>query len=302
MKVIGRLIFFFIFIGFPIISHPSKRWEVQESKYKVEIFSRRIAQGEVLYLKVIPKEKSWLETNLKVFAGNLEIPVSYFKDSWIAWIPIHPEENTGSYSILLEFSSFLLPKSRKGFQLNVEPTKFQITQSLSLDKKFTQKVYDEETLKFIEECRLAKEQAFQFDTPIQFHSGFVYPVANVSISSPFYARRIYNKEKGKPHGGVDFRGKPGTPIYAINSGTVVLARDMYFEGKFTIIDHGNRIFSLYMHQSKILVKPGQKVKKGQKIGEIGSTGMSTGPHLHLGLRVNGIYVDPLSILEFQSIP
>jgi murein DD-endopeptidase len=82
---------------------------------------------------------------------------------------------------------------------------------------------------------------------------------------------------------------------------VILARPMYYEGNFTVIDHGLELYSLYMHQSEILVKTGDKVKKGDLIGRIGSTGMSTGPHLHLGLRVLGTMIDPLSVVQTDLI-
>lgn len=98
---------------------------------------------------------------------------------------------------------------------------------------------------------------------------------------------------------MDFRGKTGNPIFAIQSGKVVLSRPMYFEGVFTVIDHGAKIFSFYMHQSETLVKEGDFVKKGSLIGRVGSTGMSTGPHLHLGMKVRGTLIDPLSAIALK---
>jgi murein DD-endopeptidase len=116
------------------------------------------------------------------------------------------------------------------------------------------------------------------------------------VTSPFYVKRLYGPKKVRPHGGIDLRGNVGEPIYAIQSGKVVIAERMYFEGIFTVIDHGNKMFTLYMHQSKLHVKEGDLVQKGDLIGEIGSTGMSTGPHLHLGLKVDGMVLNPLSVL------
>jgi murein DD-endopeptidase MepM/ murein hydrolase activator NlpD len=76
---------------------------------------------------------------------------------------------------------------------------------------------------------------------------------------------------------------------------------MYYEGNFTIIDHGNKIFSYYMHQSKLLVKSGDKISKGQIIGHIGSTGMSTGPHLHLGFKIGETVINPESVLFLSDL-
>jgi murein DD-endopeptidase MepM/ murein hydrolase activator NlpD len=122
----------------------------------------------------------------------------------------------------------------------------------------------------------------------------------IFVTSPFYVKRYYHPSSpGKPHGGVDLRGKPGVPIYALQDGKVVIAERMFYEGIFTVIDHGSKVFSLYMHQSKLHVKEGDFVRAGEKIGEVGSTGISTGPHLHLGLKVDGEIMNPLSILELS---
>ncbi|EMO26931.1 peptidase, M23 family [Leptospira interrogans serovar Bataviae str. HAI135] len=165
-----------------------------------------------------------------------------------------------------------------------------------MDKKYTSQELPQETLDFIADCSKAKAEAFRSKTDLQIATNFIYPVTEIHFTSPFYKRRIYNKTKGKPHGGVDFKGTQGTPIYAINDGTVILSRPMYYEGNFTVIDHGLEVYSLYMHQSELNVKVGDKIKKGDLIGKVGSTGMSTGPHLHLGLRAQGVMVNPLSVI------
>jgi murein DD-endopeptidase MepM/ murein hydrolase activator NlpD len=80
---------------------------------------------------------------------------------------------------------------------------------------------------------------------------------------------------------------------------VVLVADHYYSGGTVIIDHGLRLFSLYFHLSEFLVETGDRVKKGQLIGKVGRSGRVTGPHLHLGTRVEGLSFDPLSLLEFD---
>jgi murein DD-endopeptidase MepM/ murein hydrolase activator NlpD len=114
----------------------------------------------------------------------------------------------------------------------------------------------------------------------------------------FGQRRIYNNEHHSSHGGVDIPEPSGTPVRASNSGKVVLAGNFYFAGKMVIIDHGIGLFTLYCHFSKIKVKRGDLVKKGEIIGEVGASGRVTGPHLHWGVKVFGNSVDPLSLLSF----
>jgi murein DD-endopeptidase MepM/ murein hydrolase activator NlpD len=125
---------------------------------------------------------------------------------------------------------------------------------------------------------------------------FMYP-AKAPKSSPFGVKRSYN---GGPvdsyHKGLDFAGRHGDPVYAPADGTVIVAgleKDGFrLHGSTIILDHGQAVTSIYMHLSKIDVKEGDKVIKGQKIGEIGHTGISTGPHLHWGVYIHGTSVEP----------
>lgn len=94
------------------------------------------------------------------------------------------------------------------------------------------------------------------------------------------------------HKGTDFRAAIGTPVYAMNSGTVRLTREMRNYGKTVVIDHGKGIHTIYMHLSEIGVRLGEEVQKGQQIGKSGDTGYVLGPHLHLTVRISGISIDP----------
>lgn len=116
----------------------------------------------------------------------------------------------------------------------------------------------------------------------------------------FGSKRIINGKPRNPHSGADQSGKAGDPIHAINHGTVVFAGNQFFGGNTTVIDHGHGLYSMYMHQSKMDVKPGQAVKKGEKIGEVGMTGRATGAHLHWGLRLLGARVDPAKLLALSK--
>lgn len=113
----------------------------------------------------------------------------------------------------------------------------------------------------------------------------------------FGSKRIINGTPRRAHSGADLPGKMGDPIRAMADGRIVFVEDQFFGGLTTVIDHGHGLYSMYMHQSKADLKPGDPVKKGQKVGEVGSTGRSTGPHLHWGIRLLGARVDPAKLLE-----
>lgn len=120
------------------------------------------------------------------------------------------------------------------------------------------------------------------------------PAVNVRAqSSAFGQPRTYMA--GGPvgyHYGTDYPAPVGTPVTAVNDGTVILAGKYPVRGGLVVIDHGAGLTSLYFHQSRVVVKPGQKVRRGQKVGQVGSTGLSAGPHLHLEMRVRGEGTNP----------
>ena len=127
---------------------------------------------------------------------------------------------------------------------------------------------------------------------------FLMPASGKAVAN-FGERRIYNNRPRSSHGGVDISAPARTPVRASNSGRVVLASDLYFSGKTVIIDHGLGLFTLYCHFSKIKVKRGDQVGRGDVIGEVGATGRVTGPHLHWGVKIYGSRVDPFSLLSFS---
>ena len=129
---------------------------------------------------------------------------------------------------------------------------------------------------------------------------FVRPVKEPA-NSAFGTRSVYNGQARTPHGGADFASPEGTPIASPNAGRVVLAGSRYFTGGTVIIDHGLGLFSLFAHLSSIGVQVGDAVKPGTIVGNVGSTGRVTGPHLHWAVRANGARVDPLSLLSVLGV-
>lgn len=120
-----------------------------------------------------------------------------------------------------------------------------------------------------------------------------YPCKTIKITSDYGMRIHPISGQYKMHTGLDFGGQPsGTPVYASAPGIVITAGWLNGYGYTVIIDHGNKISTLYAHNSKLLVSVGDEVERGQAIAKVGSTGNSTGPHIHFEVRVNGEYTDP----------
>lgn len=132
-----------------------------------------------------------------------------------------------------------------------------------------------------------------------FPSCFIRPVdEKARISSEFGSSRVLNGVKTAGHSGTDYALPTGSPIYAPADGEVkVVHNDMFYSGKTILIDHGYGVFSSYSHLSEILVKQGEKINQGHLIGKIGTTGRSTGPHLHLTITWFGVRVDPEYVLK-----
>jgi murein DD-endopeptidase MepM/ murein hydrolase activator NlpD len=165
---------------------------------------------------------------------------------------------------------------------------------LTVEKKFTEPT--PEQLAQIEEAQKVKHDYLNRVTADREWSGKFNAPAQAAISDVFGSQRIFNGKTQSPHQGLDFRVPTGTPVAAMNDGTVLLARFLYYEGNFVVIDHGQGLLTLYLHLSEFKVKEGDTVKRGQEIGLSGGTGRATGPHLHVAVRWQGTYLDPARLM------
>ncbi len=131
-----------------------------------------------------------------------------------------------------------------------------------------------------------------------WEGSFMLPLEN-DISTIFGTKRIINRKKISIHKGTDMRGKEGEEVKASNRGRVVLAEELFFGGNTIILDHGHGIFTIYMHLSAFNVKPEDVVSRGEIVGFVGSTGRSSGPHLHFGVKVTETSADPVSLVKLK---
>ena len=133
-----------------------------------------------------------------------------------------------------------------------------------------------------------------------WQGAFRIPVPG-EMNGPFGTRRVFNGELQSHHTGTDFRAQTGDSVHAAAAGVVRLVKDLFYSGNAVIIDHGAGVFTSYSHLSRIDVKVGQKIGKGQAVGLAGATGRATGPHLHWGVKVNSINVNPLAFVRVTDL-
>jgi murein DD-endopeptidase MepM/ murein hydrolase activator NlpD len=231
-------------------------------------------------------EGEWLGRKLEFFQS---------KQKWIALAGVDVEAKTGTFTVHItaETDKGSLDLSQT---VEVHPAHYR-TGTLSVAPKFVEPGPEE--LKEINIDKEIKEKVFATSAPEPlWHGSFQMPVHSPPTDS-FGTRRTFNGELASIHKGMDFRAPSGTVVRASNSGVVVLARHLYFEGNCVIVDHGFGLYTLSMHFSRIDVHEGQHVKTGDRLGLSGATGRVTGPHLHWAVRWEGAYLDPAKLLKLN---
>jgi murein DD-endopeptidase MepM/ murein hydrolase activator NlpD len=216
---------------------------------------------------------------------------------WRGLIGIDLETARGRYPLQLRGTLLDGEAVRAVHTLDVRDKKFA-TRRLTVDEQYVTppKALEE---RIANEAKLLAE-VFAAVTPEKRWQGpFVVPVP-ARPNSNFGRRSILNGKPRSPHTGIDFPADAGTPIRAPNSGRVVLAADLYYSGNTVILDHGLGLYSFFAHLSRFSVHDGDVVKTGGIVGRVGSTGRSTGPHLHWTVRLVGTRVDPLSLMAALS--
>ena len=201
--------------------------------------------------------------------------------------------NVGLNVIKITSNSGLIDKI---INFKIKNKDFQ-TQFITISKKYT-------APSKVNMLRIKKEKKLLISSKKEWINinpdlNFILPV-NGTETGVFGTRRFYNKKEGKAHNGLDIAAKKGTTIVAPSSGSVLLTGNYFYNGKFVFLDHGRGLKSIFIHMNKINVSQGQIIKKGEKIGEVGSTGKSTGAHLHWSLILNETYINPKVFLEIKN--
>ncbi len=161
-----------------------------------------------------------------------------------------------------------------------------------LEDDFDDAVYQEWLATYVPPTTAPEAEYF----PTVGDSGWLTPVSNYRLSSPFGMRLHPVLGYYRMHSGVDMACPEGTPIYASRGGKVTIARYSSSAGNYVQINHGDGYRSVYMHMTEYVVKAGQYVAQGQLIGYVGDTGISKGNHLHFGISYNGEYVNPMEFI------
>ena len=217
--------------------------------------------------------------------------------TWFALAGVSFETPPGKYTLDLtgapSMSNAPLAFSRQFAVARATYPKIKV--ELTVEKKFTEPT--PEQLQQIEEAKKTKQDYLNRVTPEREWDGKFTAPADAPISDVFGSQRIFNGKAQSPHLGLDFRVPAGTPVTAMNDGTVLLARPLYYEGNFVVLDHGQGLLTLYLHLSEFKVKEGDVVKRGDVLGLSGGTGRATGPHLHVAVRWQGTYLDPARLIQ-----
>ncbi len=191
--------------------------------------------------------------------------------------------------------------SRRTESLTIKPRKYKIQRIDGLPPKMVtppKSVLD----RIIRENQIIKNARSLDSTVPHFLRGWQWP-AKGRISGVYGSQRILNGKPRRPHYGIDIAAPAGTPVVAPSDGVVRLAeRDLYYTGGTIILDHGHGLSSAFLHMQRVTVKPGQFVKQGEKIGTLGATGRSTGPHLDWRINLFGARLDPQLLVPPMTPP
>jgi murein DD-endopeptidase MepM/ murein hydrolase activator NlpD len=269
-------------------------WSIQKQPAK-------LVNGSPVLFQVKPPVR--LKSLQGIWLGHA-VPFSYDAASktWFALAGVSLETATGYYPLTLNGETAAAKenggKTSFTHKFSIGRGKYpKIQVKLSVEGKFTEPTPEQQ--KEIQEGQEVKKDYLNRVTPDREWSGTFAAPAEATISDVFGSERLFNGKTSSPHLGLDFRVPSGTPVSAMNDGTVLLARPLYFEGNFVVIDHGQGLLTLYLHLSEFKVKEGDQVKRGQVIGLSGGTGRATGPHLHAAVRWQGTYLDPASLIRLQ---
>jgi len=279
---------FLLLVSFAASAAPAAKWSEQWEPTKL------VNGSPVLFRVSAPLQLTGLRGD---FLGQeISFRSSTACHCWYAFAGVSLATKPGAYTLHVEGKSKDGKDASMSYTVAVAAAHYT-TSALKVAPGFVEP--PKETLARIEEDQAEKKKVFSSTAPETLLSGRFEPPSEAEVSGVFGSARVFNGVKKSQHNGLDFRVTTGTPIVATNSGIVILARPLYFEGNCVMIDHGQGLLTMYLHLSEFKVKEGDEVKKGQLLGLSGGTGRATAPHLHFAVRWRGEYLDPRTLLELH---
>lgn len=256
---------------------------------KYELTQTTYLPGELIIIRV-----SHLETGqqLTVSGDWFSIEPEWFRHNGQGLIlyPIPSSTKPGKYSLTLQAEN----ERKRRFTVTVADREF-LMQPLTIDPKVNQATRNDNSYAEFHEMLTASRNVTE-SMPL-FDSAFVLPLEGRMTTEYGQGRTINGVPSGSRHSGYDLAAPTGTDIQATQTGKVRFAGELIMTGNTIILEHGLGIFSQYYHLDQLAVEAGKVVQQGEILGTVGSTGFSTGPHLHFCIFVNGAYVDPAVFLE-----
>lgn len=260
--------------------------EEKAVKTTAELNTYETYPGEMLILKIKNAKDGKAESSICKGINLYPTP----NGGLSALIPIKYDKSPGDYTVTFKNNDYeetlkfkVLPKDFPKTDIEVEnETAEQTIENQKANDEYSQKV---QSLKWQNES-----------SPL-WEGKFKEPVEKYKLTSDFGEIRTVNGKESGRHGGMDFAAPSGTPVSAPANGKVLFADFIALTGNTVMIEHGMGLKTLYYHMDSIDVSAGDEVKTGDSIGKIGTTGFSTGPHLHFAAAVENIYVNPKSLFE-----
>lgn len=252
--------------------------------FHAKILPSKLHQGDAFVIRVSGL-KGTAEPSA-VLEGKQVLFSACGKGCYVALAAIDLQARPGVYRIPLKIG-----KRKTALRLRVLKGRFETIRLTLPEEKVSP---DPEALERINREAELLNSIWEVESERLWEGRFILPLKN-PLSTPFGTKRIINGETVSIHRGLDMKGLEGEEIRASNCGTVVLTEELFFGGNTVILDHGQGIFTVYMHMSRFNVSPGDLVSKNDVIGYVGSSGRSSGPHLHFGVKVKGVNANPVSV-------
>ncbi|MFW6238049.1 MAG: M23 family metallopeptidase [Halanaerobiales bacterium] len=275
-----KLFISIIFI-FVLVLSPPHLLSGEEINYRLN--SRELKQGEILSLEMESGTRA-----TKIFFMDEKYKTREYSGEQIALIPVSYWVSPGTYELVIHSTSGSHREKIKILSGDFEESHLEVDK----DKEEMVKPQTEETKEKREQDQELIYKALSDSSKNKlWQSRFITPLEGKTTTT-FGAERYVNGELQSRHSGIDIAAPEGEKIKATAAGRVTLAKELLVTGNTVLIDHGLDVFSSYAHLKNIRVEKGQTIEQGDVIGTVGSTGFSTGPHLHWSIRLQGVFINP----------